>query len=110
MKARVITARINDTLNYEIEFLKASLGLANTTSVLTHAIHTLYTSTREKQSQKSSLEMFEEKGLMGCIEAAPNLSTTYKDKIPDFIMQKHSQPSKSKQSLLAKKNKKTKST
>jgi hypothetical protein len=90
MKNRVLTARVSDTLHHEIEFLKSSLGLTNTTSVLTHAIHTLYEARKKNQVQKSSLEMFEEKGLIGCFEGAPDLSTNYKDEISEIIVRKHS--------------------
>ena len=79
MKSRVITARLSEDLGYEIEFIKSTLNLANTTSVVTKAIHLLYTTTKNKQSAKSSLELFEESGLLGCIEAASDLSTGYKD-------------------------------
>lgn len=92
MKARVITARIDENLNFEIEFLKSSLGLTSTTSVLSHAIHTLYSMTKEKQSKKSSLEMFEEKGLMGCMEGNPKLSVNYKNEMTSVISKKHSKP------------------
>ena len=68
MKTRIITARVDNYVNAEIEFLKSSLRLPNTTSVLTYAIHNLYETIKEEESQKSSLEMFEEKGLLGCFE------------------------------------------
>ena len=93
MKVRTITARITDIVNFEIEFLKSSLQLPNTTSVLTYAIHNLYETLKEEESQKSSLEMFEEKGLFGCIEAASDLSTTYKQEISEVIARKHARPS-----------------
>jgi hypothetical protein len=92
MKTRIITARINDALNTEIEFLKNSLRLPNTTSILTYAIHNLYKSIKEEQSQKSSLEMFEEKGLIGCFEGDSDLSTTYKNIISEVAERKHSRP------------------
>lgn len=91
MKTRMITARLDQNLSQEIEFLKISLKLGNTTSVLTQAIHFLYTTTKEKQSKKSSLELFKESSLLGCIEGPSDLSTTYKDKILDMVQEKHTQ-------------------
>lgn len=81
MKTKVITARLDESLGREIEFLKSSLKLSNTTSVLSHAIHLLYTTTKKKQSKKSSLQLFEESGLLGCFEGPSDLSTSYKDEI-----------------------------
>lgn len=95
MKTKIITARINDYLIAEIEFLKTSLKLPNTTSVLTFAIHNLYESIKEEESKKSSLEMFEEKGLIGCFDGPSDLSTNYKNIISDVIKKKHSIPSTS---------------
>jgi hypothetical protein len=106
MKTRVITARIDQYLNAEIEFLKSSLQLPNTTSVLTYAIHNLYESIKEEESQKSSLEMFEEKGLFGCFEGSPDLSTNYKNIISEVISKKHSRPSNQKKSSIRKTGKK----
>lgn len=81
MKRRVITISLNEDLSCKIEFLKESLNLANTTSLVTQAIELLYTTTKQKQSEKSSLELFEESGLLGCIEGSSDLSTSYKDEI-----------------------------
>lgn len=90
MKTRIITARVDNYVNAEIEFLKSSLRLPNTTSVLTYAIHNLYETIKEEESQKSSLEMFEEKGLLGCFEGSPDLSTNYKNIISEVIDKKQS--------------------
>lgn len=91
MKARVITARLSEDVSREIEFLKSSLNLVNTTSVVTEAIHLLYTITKKKHSAKSSFQLFEESGLLGCIEGASDLSTSYKEEISKVIRQKHTQ-------------------
>lgn len=90
MKTRIITARINAHINTEIEFLKSSLRLPNVTSVLTYAIHTLYESVKKEEDKKSSLEMFEESGLLGCMEGASDLSVNYKDELSSIIAKKHS--------------------
>jgi hypothetical protein len=89
MKTRIITARLDKELNQEIQFLKSSLKLASTTSVLAEAIHMLYAITKKKQSEKSSLQLFEESGLLGCMEGTADLSTTYKDEISKMLKQKH---------------------
>ncbi len=78
MKTRVITVRLSDELSREIEFLKSSLDLDNTTSVVSQAIHFMYTTTKNEQPTKSSLQLFEESGLLGCIEGPQDLSTNYK--------------------------------
>lgn len=91
MKTRVITARLNDELSREIEFLKSSLNLTNTTSIVTQAIHLMYITTKNEQSAKSSLQLFEESGLLGCIQGAADLSTSYKEEISKSLQQKHAQ-------------------
>lgn len=93
MKNRVVTARLDENLSNEIEFIKSSLKLSNTTAVLSQAIHLLYSITKEKQSKKSSLQLFEESGLLGCMEGAADLSTSYKDEISKILLQKHAQKS-----------------
>lgn len=92
MKSRIITARIDNSVNAEIEFIKTSLRLTSTTSILKFAIHNLYKSIKEEKSKKSSLEMFEEKGLFGCFKGPTNLSTNYKNVLSEVIEKKHSQP------------------
>ncbi len=92
MRTRIITARMNDSITAEIEFLKSSLRLPNVTSVLTFAIHSLYKSVKKEDSKKTSLEHFQESGLLGCMEAAPDLSVNYKNELSDIIAKKHSQP------------------
>lgn len=92
MRTRIITARMSAALTAEIEFLKSSLRLPNVTSVLTFAIHSLYESVKKEDAKKTSLELFEESGLLGCMEAAPDLSVQYKDELSDIIAKKHSQP------------------
>jgi hypothetical protein len=97
MKIRTITARVTEKVNSEIEFLKSSLGLPSTTSVLNYAIHRLYEIRKEEESRKSSLEMFEERGLFGCIEASSDLSTNYKQEMTKVVQRKHAHnPSKKK--------------
>ena len=94
MKQRTITARVSASVNNEIEFIKSSLNLPNITSVLTYAVHTLYEAVKEEGSKKTSLEMFMEKGLLGCLEGKADLSTTYKNELSAHIATKHSQPPK----------------
>lgn len=106
MRTKTITARIDDTVNNEIEYIKSSFGLTSTTSVLTYAIHILYTSMKEKQSQKSSLEIFEEEGLLGCINGKSDLSTKYKEEITDVILQKHSKHTSQSHKAKSKKTRK----
>lgn len=96
MKARIVTARMDEHLIYEIGFIKSFLGLDNTTSVLTHAIHALYTTVSEQQSQKTSFEMFKELGLLGSFEGEPDLSIRYKEEISDIISKKYSRAKLSK--------------
>lgn len=96
MKGKVVTARIDEHLSYEISFIKSNLGLDNTTSVLTYAIHALYTAISEQQAEKTSFEMFKELGLLGSFEGEQNLSSIYKDKISDIISKKHSMSQLSK--------------
>lgn len=91
MKNHIITARINDFLLAEIEFLKTSLKLPSTTSVMRFAIHSLYVSVKAQESQKSSLEMLEENGLIGCFEGPTDLSQSIKLSMAEVIEKKHAE-------------------
>lgn len=94
MKNNILTARVNDDLKAEIEFIKHSLHLPSTTSVLTYAIRNLYQAIKEEDSQKTSFELFEEQGLLGCMEGPSDLSTNYKTAISEIIETKHSSQSR----------------
>ena len=40
---------------------------------------------------KSPLDIFEDVGLVGCIDADPNLSSRYESHVQDYLQQKHDQ-------------------
>jgi hypothetical protein len=40
-------------------------------------------------SSPTPLQIFEEAGLIGCLEGSPDLSTNYKSVISDYIAEKH---------------------
>jgi type VI protein secretion system component VasK len=48
-------------------------------------------STRDKITQKTPLEIFEENGLVGCFEEDSELSADHQSEIRDYLMQKRKQ-------------------
>jgi hypothetical protein len=46
-----------------------------------------------QSSSPTPLQIFEEAGLIGCLEGPPNLSTNYKSVISDYIAEKQSSSS-----------------
>ncbi len=90
MKAATIHARVPDEALQEIEFLKADLGLKNTTDVVLFALHQVASERMQNRPQKSPIELMEDLGLVGCIKDAPaNLSQDYKAVFLEGIRKKH---------------------
>lgn len=95
MKAKTVTARIDEQMDFQIEYLKRHLKVQSTTQILTKAVSTLYSSVREEEIQKSPFELFEEFHMIGCFEGEEDLSQNYKKKLSTSLKEKH-HPSKSK--------------
>lgn len=88
MKEKVITARIDNDVVYQIQYLKNRLGLKNTTSVLVEAIHHLYA--QAQIPNPDPFEGLEKAGLIGCIEGKGDSSTTYKETVMQYLEDKYS--------------------
>lgn len=90
MKTKTITARIDEQVCFQIDYLKAHLGASSTTNVLKTAVHRLYDSFKENEAQKSPFELLEELNLIGCCESEEKLSSDYKKELYQSITKKHS--------------------
>lgn len=89
MGKRIITARIDEEVGFEIEFLKHRLGWQSTTHVLTEAVHNLYNSVKQQEAKKSPFELLEELNLIGCFEGENTLSQNYKNELSKSLSKKH---------------------
>lgn len=89
MKTKIVTARINEQIGFEIEYLKRHLNVQSTTQVITEAVTNLYTYVKEKKSQKTPFELLEELHLIGCFEGEKGLSQTYKEEISNSLSKKY---------------------
>lgn len=89
MKTKTITARMDEQVIFQIEYLKDQLGASSTTRVLTEAVHLLYSSVKDKKVQKSPFELLEELNLIGCCEGEKNLSRDYKKELNQTFAKKH---------------------
>lgn len=104
LKAKIITARIDEQIVLQIEYLKRHLNVRNTTNVLKEAVANLYKSVKQREEQKSPFKLLEELHLIGCFEGEENLSITYKKELSDSLSKKHqSIKSKKKKSIRKKK-------
>ena len=98
MKTKIITARLDEQVGFQIEYLKSHLGVNSTTQVLKEAIHSLYEDVKQKESQKSPFELLEELHLIGCFEGEKKLSQNYKKKFSQSLEKKY-KATKSKKKL-----------
>lgn len=89
MKTKMISARVDEQLELQIEYLKRSLGVKTRTQVLTEAVHHLYEDIKEKEAHKTPLELLEELQLIGCLEVEGSLSINYKKQLSDSLHKKH---------------------
>lgn len=89
MKARIITARINEQIGSQIDYLKQHLNADSTTQVLTTAVSSLYDAIKQQESQKSPFTLLDELQLIGCFEGEKQLSQSYKRQISDTLDKKH---------------------
>lgn len=88
MKAKIITARIDKQLDFQLEYLKRQFNTHNTTEILEKAISTLYNFEKEREAQKSPFELLDEQNLIGCFEGEKTLSTSYKKELTKSLKRK----------------------
>jgi len=89
MKEKTITARIDEQVGSEIQYLKHHLGVKNTTQVVTEAVHLYYTMVKEEEAKKSPFTLLEELDLIGSFEGEKGLSQNYKNQLTDSLHKKH---------------------
>jgi hypothetical protein len=56
-------------------------------AVINHSIEQEYA--KLQATSPTALQIFEEAGLIGCLEGSPDLSVNYKSVISDYIEEKH---------------------
>lgn len=88
MVKKIITARINKDVDFQINFIKNHLGVESTTQVLTQAVNNLYDVIKEKEVKKNPFEILEELNLIGCFEGEKTLSENYKEELSDSLKSK----------------------
>ena len=90
MRNRTIQARISETTDQEIEFLKGTLGIDQVTQIITLSIHRLALEHQQQKSKQTPFEAMEELGLIACIDHAdPSLSQNYKSVLIEGLKAKH---------------------
>jgi hypothetical protein len=89
-KAKTVSSRISAETIMEIQFLKKELGV-NQTAVIQSAIHHFYQETKAKKPSSTRYELFEKAGFLGTVKAEKDLSETYKEKLADYLKEKHAQ-------------------
>ncbi|MEI6806817.1 MAG: hypothetical protein WCK49_09990 [Myxococcaceae bacterium] len=90
MRNKTIQARISETTDKEITFLKETLGVNQITEIITLSIHALAQEYRQEKSRQTPFEAIEELGLIGSIEQAdPSLSENYKSILSKNFKAKH---------------------
>lgn len=89
MTKKIITARIDEEVGHQIDFLKSYLGKQNTTYILTEAIKNLYLRLKEEEAKQSPFELLEKLNLIGCFEGEQSLSQNYKSELTKSLSQKH---------------------
>lgn len=90
MRNRTIQARISETTEREIEYLKDTLGIDQVTPIITLSIHRLALEHQQQKSKQTPFEAMEELGLIGCIDSAdPALSQNYKSVLSKNLKAKH---------------------
>ena len=83
-----VNARLDDTYQTKIEYLKNQTGW-NMTELLKEAIDQLY-STISKKPQHSLFDHLEEIGFIGAGDGAKDLSINYKEWVRQEVHEKHS--------------------
>jgi hypothetical protein len=84
---QLITQLDDDAAN-KLTYIQQQTG-QDTEAILKTAIEQYYQ--QLQPSQKTALDIFQDLGLVGCIDADPNLSTTYKSVISESLAQKYQQ-------------------
>lgn len=96
MKTKIVTARMEEEVFHQIEYLKNQLGTNSTTGILKEAVHNLYNSFKKKEIRKSPFELLDELNLIGCIQGKKDLSVNYKKEITKSLVKKHQKRKKNR--------------
>ena len=83
-----IITQLDDDVANKLTYIQQQTG-QDTEAVLKVAIEHYYQQLQPRQ--KTALDIFQDLGLVGCIDADPDLSTTYKSVISQSLKQKYEQ-------------------
>jgi hypothetical protein len=86
VKAMDVPQRFDDEHAEKISYIRQQTN-QDIIAILNQAIDLYYQ--QLQPSEKTPLEIFEELGLVGCIEGDPNLSTNYKPLIHQHLKEKY---------------------
>lgn len=83
-----IITQLDDDVANKLTYIQQQTG-QDTETILKAAIEQYYE--QLQPPQKSVLDIFQDLGLVGCIDADPDLSTTYKSMTSQSLEQKYEQ-------------------
>jgi hypothetical protein len=83
-----IITQLDDDVANKLTYIQQQTG-QDTEAVLKAAIEQYYE--QLQHPQKTALDIFQDLGLVGCIDTDPDLSTTYKSVISQSLEQKYEQ-------------------
>jgi hypothetical protein len=81
-----IITQLDDDAASKLTYIQQHTG-QDTEAILKAAIERYY----QQLQQKTALDIFQDLGLVGCIDADPNLSTNYKSVISQSMEQQYEQ-------------------
>ncbi len=83
-----INARLDDTHARMLDYLKAKTQ-AGISDVIKRAIELYYARERGAGDEETPFQIAERLGLIGCMEAEPDLSVRYKEYLSESLERKH---------------------
>ena len=93
MSGKTVSARFDEEVVEELEWLKRDLGITKTTDILVAAIHFFYRNARKSSKNQTAFDYLEESGFIGSLKGKPHFSSEYKQLLTDSLKEKHGQKS-----------------
>lgn len=88
MAGKTLSARLNEEMAWELEFLMSSLGNKKATEVIVAAIHYLYLQQKQKESHQTPADFLEKSKFIGGTEGGERDSVDYKKTLSERIGKK----------------------
>lgn len=89
MTKKTVSARIDENIAWELEYLKKALGFKNATDVLVTAVHALYLAQDQTLLIENPIDYLKSIGFVGGAEGGPRDSTNYKKQVAKRVRKKH---------------------